>query len=206
MKSIDSQGSKAGWEDDLLKDISFIKEKKRYPISKKTLTPATVSAVVWLLTARFAWLAFLGTQAKNKWVGWMMIGLAIALVVVIFNQYYRVLKFDVLATPHHLAKNRELLQRFLRSENLAFTQHSEAHEVFMIISRNLNANPKKDFREIMVFIADDKQILVNSHFSGSRFSIMPPSRNFKKMSKKLRTWLGTEADKDNTGIARINTF
>lgn len=206
MKSLNNPNDKADFEDSLLSDISFIKQKKRYPLNKKTLTPASISALVWVLILRSTLFIFMGSRSNNPYVSWMMYGLVILLAAIVFYQYYRALKFDTIPTLNYLNKNAELLKKFFTSNNLAFTRHDDAPEVFMIISRNLNNNPNKEYREVMVFIADDKQILVNSHFTGNKFSITPPSRNFRKMSKELKCWLDSHIDKADGKVVTVKGF
>ncbi|MCB0696567.1 MAG: hypothetical protein KDC07_04340 [Chitinophagaceae bacterium] len=202
MKSINTSGSKPDWENSLLNDITFIKQKKRYPLNKKTLTPASISAVVWVLLLRGGFLLAMGVKNHNQYVSWVMYSAVLLLIVLVFYQYYRILKFDSIPTKYSPDKNMEMLKRFFTTNNLAFTRHDEAPEVFMIISRNLHNNPNKEHREVMVFIADDKKILVNSHFTGSRFSVTPPSRNYRKMSNELKRWLDTHMDKvDNKEVS-----
>lgn len=206
MKSLNNPNEKADFEDNLLSDISFIKQKKRYPFNKKTLTPASVSALVWVVFLRSAFFIFMGSKSNNPYITWVMYVTVILLAIIVFYQYYRALKFDTIRTQNHLNKNAELLKKFFTSNNLAFTRHDDAPEVFMIISRNLHNNPNKEYREVMVFIADDKQILVNSHFTGSRFSITPPSRNFRKMSKELKRWLDNHIDKADSKTVAVKGF
>ena len=202
MKSINTSGSKPDWENSLLNDITFIKQKKRYPLNKKTLTPASISAVVWVLLLRGGFLLAMGVKNHNQYVSWVMYSAVLLLIVLVFYQYYRILKFDSFPTKYSPDKNMEMLKRFFTTNNLAFTRHDEAPEVFMIISRNLHNNPNKEHREVMVFIADDEKILVNSHFTGSRFSVTPPSRNYRKMSNELKRWLDTHMDKvDNKEVS-----
>ncbi len=206
MKSINTPNEKADWESSLLNDISFIKQKKRYPLNKKTLTPASISALVWVVFLRGAFFIFLGNQSKNTQVSWMLYGLVALLIVIVFYQYYRILKFNIIPNQYHLKKNVELLKKFFTTNNLAYTQHDDAADVFMIISRNLHASPNKEFREVMVFIADDKRILVNSHFTGSKFSITPPSRNYRKMSNELKKWLDSHIGKVDDKAVTVKGF
>lgn len=206
MNQINTPNEKADWESSLLNDISFIKQKKRYPLNKKTLTPASISALVWVVFLRGAFFIFTGSSSNNPYIKWMMYGTVILLALIVFYQYYRALKFDIIQTPGHLNRNIDLLKKFFTTNNLAFTQHDDAADVFMIISRNLHANPDKEFREVMVFIADDKRILVNSHFTGSKFSITPPSRNYRKMSNELKKWLDNHIDKADGKTVAVKGF
>lgn len=208
MKLLDNQGSKADWENDLVNDLSFIKEKKRYPLGKKTLKPAGLAAVFIALTGRVAMLLLVtkNSSKMSMWAEWLIGGLLAWLILLVFYQYYKMLKFDTIKTKYALTRNADLLKQFFAANNLAYTRHDNAPEVFMIISRNLNANPDKDYREVMVFIADDKQILVNSHFTGSKFSIAPPSRNFKKMSKELSGWIDRQIEHADSKDISIKTF
>lgn len=208
MKSINSPNEKAAWENDLLKDLVFIKAKKRYPLSKKTFKPAAIAALIITVVGRTALvLLFASTASKQAmWVEWMFAATLILLIMVILFQYYQMLVFQTIRTKFTLTTNADLLKKFFTTNHLAFTRHNDAQEVFMIVSRNLDANPNKDYREVMVFIADDKKILVNSHFTGTKFSIAPPSRNFKKMSKQLSAWLDSHISNSDSTVVTVTGF
>ncbi len=179
------------WGKDIVKDLAFIKKHKRYPFNKKTITPATITSLCALLIARISLPIFFSTTSNSSYLHWMSTLIIIAMILAIVLQYKRVMSFDEIGSPYSEKEHIMLVKKFLSFKQLAFTQHTEAHEVFIIISKNLNTNPKKEYREVMVFIADDKRILVNSHFVGNRFSIAPPSGNYKKMAAELHKWLNT---------------
>ncbi|MCB0699325.1 MAG: hypothetical protein KDC11_05720 [Chitinophagaceae bacterium] len=191
MKAIESSGGNTDWSKDILKDLEFIKAKKRYPIDKKRFTPTTVIAIVFVIAARMALPFFFSVTTHSSFIEAAVSIFIAVMFVVLVLQLFRTIKFDVIPTPYFLQENRTVINKFLSENHLAFSQHKEAPEVFIIISKNLNlsANPNKEYREIMVFIADDKQILVNSHFSGNKFRISPPSQNYKRMANELRKWL-----------------
>jgi hypothetical protein len=96
----------------------------------------------------------------------------------------------------------DLLKKFLQSQHLAFSQHPEAPEVFMILSKNLSL--RGDYREVVIFITDDNQVLLNSHFTGSRFSITPPSKNYKLMARMLKEWLETNKPANTSQSLTVN--
>lgn len=201
MKSIGNANTKADWEDKLVKDLSFIKEKKRYPLSKKTLQPLGLSILIIVVLAQVMYtLVFSGKMPV--YIEWVLIINTILLTGSIAYRYYKILVFETIQTTEHVTENIQLLQQFFKTQNLAFTRHKDAPEVLMIISRNLDTNPNKEYREVMVFIADDKQILVNSHFTGSKFSFAPPSGNYKKMAKQLRNWLAENKTATTTAVVK----
>ena len=144
-----------------------------------------------------------GADSITKWL--VMPILSGAVLGMIYEQY-RALKFDVIPTDFFLQDNKDIIKRFLSAQHLAFTQHPEAPEVFMIISRNLDMNPKNDYREVMVFIADDKQILVNGHFTGKRSTIAPASHNYRKMAKRLKEWVKLHINTTDTTAVSRNIF
>ena len=202
MKHLDSPHQKANWQNELLKDLNFIKQHKRYPMGKRTISPALLSGLLLLVIIRIGWpLIFLsGSSAppeQKSVLQWSLTAIIVVFMAITIYQAIRVLKFDELKTPFFLQQNVVLLHKFFTQNRLAYTQHPEAPEVFMIISRNLDANTKNDYREVMVFIADDNQILVNSHFTGKKFNITPPSRNYKRMARELQQWLNDEQIKNN---------
>lgn len=208
MKHLNSPQEKATWENRLLNDLAFIKQHRRYPMSKRTIAPAALLGFSLLAMLRILWpLIFITTSdntvKRQPILQWILILAAVLTAVLILFQAVRVLIFDKLATSFHIQGNIALLKKFFTANHLAYTQHPEAPEVFMIISRNLDMNSKNDYREVMVFIADDNQILVNSHFTGRKFSIAPPSRNYKRMAKELQRWLNSHINSSNTTIVPV---
>lgn len=205
MKAIESSGGSADWGKEILNDLAFIKAKKRYPISKRTFTPATVIAIVIAIAARLALPFFFSVTTHNSVIETAASIFIAVMFVILVLQLFRTIKFDVIPTPYFLQENRKAINKFLSENHLAFSQHEDAPEVFMIVSKNLSlsANPDKEYREIMVFIADDRQILVNSHFSGNTFRISPPSKNYKKMANELRKWLNEYISSNNRSTVPI---
>ncbi|OSZ78686.1 hypothetical protein CAP35_10680 [Chitinophagaceae bacterium IBVUCB1] len=196
MKQLFSGNPQANWGNKIIKDLAFIKRKGRYPITYKVISPICSALVLFTFTwpvllngiaasgdaPRFALFIMLACSA-------MMLGIAAYQLVTVFS-------FKRIETTLYLQGNKDLLIKFLLSQHLAYTQHPDAQEVFMIISKNLSVSG--DFREVMVFIADDKQILINSHFSGSRISINPPSKYYKQMANRLKEWIKTHANTAST--------
>lgn len=202
MKHLNNPSGSHDWQNELLRDLAYIKAHKRYKLGKKTIAPASIIAVLLLTIARLAWpfifLSFSAMPTQQSYLLQWLFTLSIAfLLLTVVYSFFKVLKFETLTTPQFMQENIVLLHKFFTQNHLAYTQHPEAPEVFMIISRNLDANAKKDYREVMVFIADDKQILVNSHFTGKKFNITPPSRNYKRMARELQRWLNDEQIRNN---------
>lgn len=208
MKFIEpNSNSTHNWQNDFLKDLSFIKEKKRYRLSKRTLAPTTAVGIFLLAVLRIAWPIYFTSKIENDYAFWITVLLMLVLTGIIFWRFYRTLKFETIPTPFHVQGNIAALNKFLTSSHLAFTQSAEAPEVFLIISRNLDAYSNREHREVMVFIADDKQILINSHFVGStKWSITPPSRNYKSMAKMLRQWLNTHISNGDVNAVALTHF
>lgn len=207
MKEINTPMQNKPWQSDLLKDLTFIKAKKRYPLSRKTFAPATLMGLLALAMLRIAWPLYFTRNIQNPFIFWGTILFVILLIIFVFRRYYMVLKFDSITTPFFVQENMGTLKKFLSANHLSFTQSSEAPEVFLIISRNLDANPASEHREVMVFVADDKQILINSHYIGSKkFSITPPSRNYRSMANILRKWLNEHISNADNNTAALSRF
>ena len=211
MKHLNAPSGSNNWQNDLLRDLAYIKKRKRYKLGKKTIAPAGIVTLVLLTIVRLVWpLLFLNFSTQHtrqssllQWV--FSLSIALLLLTVVYS-FFKVLKFETLKTPRYIQENTVLLHKFFTNNHLAYTQHPEAPEVFMIVSRNLDANAKNDYREVMVFIADDKQILVNSHFTGKKFNITPPSRNFKRMAKQLQSWLDEQIKNNDIPTLPVKTF
>lgn len=204
MKALPGDSQKT-WHSELIDDIAFIKRKNRYPITKKNFPPVAVAGFSLLFIARLMWPLFIGMRLGNIILEIGISVLLLLLVCIIIYGIYRSLRFDTITTSAYLNQNMEALEQFFMEKNLAYTRHPDAPEVFMIISRNLNMNGKKEHREVMVFIADDKRILVNSHFTGSKINITPPSKNYKRMAKDFAKWLNLHRSQPSTEMA-VKTF
>lgn len=190
------------WESRILKDLAFIKQHRRFPISRRTIAPLTVFATIVLLSLRLLWPVLI-FRSKTASLPYFIAAAIIVPLIIAIYQYINILRFAQITTPFRLAENRDLVIAFLKQQQLAYAVHPDAPEVIQIMSRNLSTT-KGESREIMVFIADDKRILVNSHFITSGFTIMPPSRNYKKMANQLHQWLKSHRPGTDTAITNIN--
>lgn len=193
-------GNINNWEDGILKDLSFIKKHSRYPVSKKTLAPTLFIGIALLFIARFGWAAL--TFKNNDYIFWVILVLAILTAVATSVRYLRTIRFIKIHTPFFVSDNQLLLKKFMESEHLAYYRHPHAPEVFQILSKNISATGEQ--REVMVFIADDRRILVNSHFTGQKFNIVPPSKHYHQMAKKLSQWLSRQNISADSSIIPIN--
>ena len=134
----------------------------------------------------------------------VIVPLLLISVIASLWRYMQTLKFATIATPFYSEQNRELIERFLKSMHLVVFQHPEAPEVYQIISKNIDAF--KEQREVMVFIADDKRILLNSHYTRTGFTLISSSGNYREMAKSLKIWLDRNIQNSNTDISAYNHF
>lgn len=193
-KPVISKEKKAKWESRLLNDLVYIKKHGRYPLNRRTILPVGGILLFIFFILRFAWPVLL-LGKDSALVPYMIVGVGLLGISSVILRYINVLKFRRLTTPLHLQGNISLLMEFFKNQHLAFTQHPEAPEIFMILSRPLGGND--DNREVMIFIADDRQVLVNSHFTNQKFTVTPPSRQYKQMAARLHKWINEYIDKSN---------
>lgn len=202
MKQLDSGSSSADWGSKIIKDLAFIKAKKRYPLTALAIAPLGSLIFLSILYGSFIARVNMSRGGMPQLMGILMIVLLTILAFTAINNIRQTFSFRRIETPYHLSVNMELLKKFLQSQHLAFSQHPEAPEVFMILSKNLSV--RGDYREVVIFITDDKQILLNSHFTGSRFTITPPSKNYKLMARMLNDWLKTNTPGNNSQSLTVN--
>jgi hypothetical protein len=191
MKFLDQENQQTRFDSELLEDLSFIKQRLRYPYRRMTMMPLLAAAVFIGILVRLLFVVVL-----MKGSGWMRALIFIPLVgipaFVGIKRYVNLIRFSPVATPFYLSENMKLLQRFLEEQRLVTFRHPEAPEIFQIISKNIDAFG--DEREVLIFICDDKRILINSHFTSSRqrfrFFIAPSHQ--QQMIKQLEGWLGRE--------------
>lgn len=201
MKALPGNPTQNNWENTILKDLTFIKQRGRYPVSKRTLAPTLIIGLFFLAIARFAWVFFI--VKDNNFFVYFISAMALLTIVASVLRYIRTIRFMSIITPFFVAENRALLKKFMQAEHLAFFQHPEAPEVFQILSKNISATNEQ--REVMVFIADDKRILVNSHFTGQKFTLTPPSKHYRQMAKMLEDWIKKQPVNGDNAIVPINS-
>ncbi|PZF71197.1 hypothetical protein [Taibaiella soli] len=176
-----NSGSQPEWDSNLIKDLSFIKKNLRYPISKRQLLPGML-AVMSLTTVCL--LVTLTLAKKHGPFDFLLVGLLLLTFFITSRRTYESLRFISVPTPFVLIENIKALHDFLESQHLVVFHHPEAPEVFQIISKNIDAF--KDVREILVFIADDNRILINSHFTSVTQNM---TKHHKQMGKMLTDYI-----------------
>lgn len=207
MRTIESGNTNNNqWNNELIRDLAFIKKKLRYRLSKKIILKSAGIGFVFVLLIRLGsmlWLVDSSKAFQNPIMWVLLIALGAAILFPIIS-YIQVLRFKAIPTPYFSTENQEIIKQFLASMQLALYRHPEAPEVFQIMSKNMNTS-KNEQREVMVFIADDKRILVNSHYTGNGFNIIPPSHNYRQMTKQLQKFANNYTARMKNSIVPINS-
>lgn len=204
-KKLDSPES-SHWHSPLLNDISFIKKHLRYPVNKKTIWPMlSIAGIIFWMIVIFSFVLLLSYDrikaegiTSNSISGILVLAMLLIVTGFVLRSRIQDLKFISIKSNFTELDNTTLIREFLLKQNIAFYQKTDAPEVFQISSRILDAQFGQ--REIMVFIADDNRILLNSHFTsaiGERGIREVSTGAQKKMAKDLKQWL-KENDKNYT--------
>lgn len=133
----------------------------------------------------------------NQLFALVPIGIVLLTLGQLIYRRLQTLRFIVVPSTFYLSENIALIGRFLQEQNIAFYHSSEAPEVFQISSTILNRETGQ--REIMVFIADNQRVLVNSHFTSERAEAgfkATASRENRKMAKALRQFIEAQSPLD----------
>ena len=120
--------------------------------------------------------------------------------MVAIARYFNLIGFRAIHTSFDMAENTRVLRLFLEQHKLVTFQHPSMEGIFQIISRNISAVGED--REALVFVADDKRILVNSHYTSSRkwFRFLSPPTHEKEIIKSFIKWL---SDQERQGRSDI---
>ena len=193
------QNSGQPWDKKIVRNLGFIRKKLRYPLSMLTVLPYLVITLMTMLIVVTLYIqGVLQNESNNNKTG-PLIALSVLFITIciLVKRSWNMLHFKAIPTSFYSTENQALLLRFLQSQHFAFARHPEAPEVFQIMSRSISA--LQDEREIIVFIADDRRILINSHFSYSRFrpSVGPSHR--QQIAGMLQSWIAAQ----NTGSGII---
>ena len=203
MKALPTGNSDAQWDDTLVKNMAYIRKNLCYPWNKTIIIPIifwTGLTLAIVLLMLFIYLHLDKGQKPSPIFFFCFIQLI--LYPVIITKYLQTLKFSVIPTDLFLADNCKLIESFLKSEHFLIFRHPELPEVYQIASKDISFGDEQ--REIMIFIADDKRILLNSHFTNSGFRITPERRHHKQVANMLKSWIIAKKANTNTAISSIN--
>jgi hypothetical protein len=141
MKTIESGNvNSTQWNNELIRDLAFIKKHLRYRLSKKIILKSTGIGFIFVLLIRLGSMLWLVDRSKvfqNPIMWFLLIVLAAAILFPIIS-YIQVLKFKAIPTPYFSTENQEIIKQFLLSMQLALSRHPEAPEVFQIMSKNMS--------------------------------------------------------------------
>lgn len=167
-------------------DYDFIKKNLRYPLRsfRRILPFFVITFITTLLFLRFVFSK--PFQSFQPLDGFLLINaLSIGAMFLGAYRYWRSLFFDRLGAAMDAGTNMALLNDFLRSRHFYVHQPEGHPEVYMISSRE---DSKYRETEIVVFIAVDKAILVNSHISTA--NLFPQRRrHYHEIVQSLHDYL-----------------
>lgn len=126
-------------------------------------------------------------NGNGKMADYWIVAMMALTFIFVTRRYLNTLRFRPVPALTTTAENIRLLLLFLQSNHFAFHQHPIAPEVFQIISRNISASGED--REVMVFIADEGRILLNSHFTQSGSKLTMGTSHVREMAKDLRQFI-----------------
>jgi hypothetical protein len=201
MRQIGESGGDAGWNKSLVQQLGFIKKHLRYPVSRQTALPVILLAGSFPL-AGFIFYTLVFTRSNSnyggQWFPALLICLMLLPAVVTARRYFMTLRFTAVPARRTVAENMLLMQKFLRAHHFAVGRHPEAPEVFQIISKSISS--LRDEREVVIFIADEGRILVNSHFTQNRFRTLVGAPHYMELAQMLAAWIREDDGRNEAGL------
>ena len=191
MKQLPPANSNFQWNTALVSQLQFIKKHLRYPIRRTIVLRFTSFLGILPMILWFGLRPLLfkseGASYKALWPLLLMALLLGTLAVIGIYRFSQTLKFVAVKNNLGLNQNIRLLKEFLTQNHFAHSQHPEAPEIFQMLSRNIGG--KEEAREVVIFIAGEDRILVNSHFTGTRKLSPVGLPHYKEMARMLHKWL-----------------
>jgi len=198
MKRIESQEDK--WQNSIVNDLGYIKKHLRYPWKRGMKAPLFVAAGFVVLAVVLFLLSITIGGANNAFMPYFW-PLSLLLLAVISSFYYlKSLKFSRIETGLEKAGNQQLIRSFLQEKQLLVYEHPQCPDIIQILSRPVNINSEQ--REVMVFIAAENGILVNSHFTENSWIILLKKRHDKSMAKSLEKYIADNKTKGSTIVKK----
>ncbi len=186
------------WDDELVNDLSFIRKHRRYPLRRMTLMPLVSSVLLLAVTIWTFWDVLYSDKHSANNFRYVIVFLVAVPILASIGRYFNLIRFRAIHTPFPIGGNMKLLEQFLEEQKLITFRHPTIPEVYQIISKNISAIG--DDREVLIFLADDKRILINSHYTSSRkwFRFMSPPTHEHEMIKMFMKWLSSRPSSSST--------
>lgn len=190
------------WHSPLLKDLGYIRKHLRYPLNQRTIVSILpiVGSLVFLLLIGSLFFVSIRTGDErfafslHNILPFVVTGLVFFTIGLMIYRRIQTLRFIAVKSDFAVSDNIRIIRLFLEQQYIAYYHHPDAPEVFQIASRPLDR--ENDQREIMVFIADDYRVLINSHFSnekGDRGVREISNKENRRMAKALKAMLERQA-------------
>ena len=179
-------------------DVAFIRRKLRYPINTFRKVVPFMFVIFFIGVYWFIYYELLqvGTFARSK-IFPQLFPFSISGLIITFAmiRYVRSLFFEKFHTGLRTADNIRLLESFFIHQQVRHHTIANYPDVLIV---NSVMNGKGNEQEIVVFIAIDNTILINSHISTS--NIFPRSkRKYKELLSMLKSFLSrTQTDLTRT--------
>ncbi len=201
MKKLGKSSGGAVWNEKLVSQLAFIRKHKRFPVNRRTLAPLLAISTASLALPIWVSITMVRTPSDGSTMPyWLLLLIWLPVVVGIFR-YFQSLRFVVVPAYPFMADNMALVKRFLVENHFAHGRHPEAPEVFQMLSQDLGK--RKELREVLLFIADDGRILLNSHFAGNTFGMPVSSGHSRSMARMLKRFLEeTQASASTADLTR----
>lgn len=181
------QNQEDNWQNNILNDLAYIKTKRRYRWKNGMKAPLYVAAGLIIVYLMLFLAELLWTPSHNKFTNYFLPFTTLIIVLFSVVHYLRSLQFTAIETGLATPKNRQLISAFLQEKQLLIYEHPQCPDIIQIFSRPVNINSEQ--REVMVFIAAENRILINSHFTENRWWILLQKRHGKAMAKGLEQYI-----------------
>lgn len=188
---------------DPYKTLDYIKNHLRYRMGFKMGLPLVFWTLLLLAGAVFFSFKLFGTVRERAGNFILVLPVVVLLPLIIgIIRYLNSLKFIPLNTGLDKATNLRLVTLFLQRQQLQIGYHPQTEDILQIISTPVSVKHDQ-MREVMVFIADEGRILINSHFMGGGLTLIPGTRHHRQMAAQLQQWISANREKNGPGSAVV---
>ncbi len=173
---------KTTWPKHMVEDVPFIKQNLRYPFRWRIIFPLLLGITVILFIVPVALSLTLGDTPLAPLINlfiWISVGISILAWVAAIYQYRKSLVFTAIATPGDELQQVQLIRRFFSERGIMVLDHPETAKVQYVVSLPIKKGSEE--REVVILIADNNRILVNSHFSGRGLNLALNQRTYKDL-------------------------
>jgi|GEM_PF-7020944 hypothetical protein len=182
--------NKPTWPKHIVEDLPSIRQNLSYPFRWRTIFPLLLGLTVILFIVPVVLSLTLGDTPLAPLINvfiWISVGISILGWTAAIYQYRKSLVFTAVANPGTANQQLQTIQQFFATRGIMVLAHPETENIQYVVSKPVKEGSQE--REVVILIADNNRILINSHFSGKGLNLALNQRTYQGLVTAMEEFI-----------------